>query len=82
MILLPCGYILLFSEETVGGTNRSSTVTLTEKEAIVRKVKLIVRKTYQGKQKNKDGKRVRSFLVSDADDGFIWTGAVGGGIVR
>ena len=43
-----------FSEETVGGINLSSTVTLTEKEAIMRKVKLIVHETYQGKRKSED----------------------------
>lgn len=33
---------LPFREKTVGGTNLPSTVTLTEKEAIMRKVKLII----------------------------------------
>ena len=42
---------LPFSEETVGGTNLPSTVALTEKEATMRKVKLIVHETYQGKHK-------------------------------
>ena len=37
---------LPFSEETVGGNNIPSTVTLTKKEAIMRKVKLIVHETY------------------------------------
>ena len=41
---------MLPSEETVGGINLSSTVTLTKKEAIMRKVKLIVHETYQGKR--------------------------------
>ena len=43
-----------FSEETVGGLNLPSTVTLTKKEAIMRRVKLIVHKTSQGKRKNED----------------------------
>ena len=34
---------MLPSEETVGGINLSSTVTLTKKEAIMRKVKLMIR---------------------------------------
>ena len=45
---------LPFSEETVGGVNLPSTVTLTKKEAIMRKVKLIVHETYQGKRKSED----------------------------
>ena len=45
---------LPFSEETVGGDNLPSTVTLTKKEAIMRKVKLIVHETYQGKRKSED----------------------------
>ena len=42
---------MLPSEETVGGINVPSTVTLTKKEAIMRKVKLIVHESYQGKCK-------------------------------
>lgn len=42
------------SEETVGGINLPSSVTLTEKEAIMRKVKLIVHETYQGKRTSED----------------------------
>ena len=45
---------LPLSEETVGGINLPSTVTLTKKEAIMRKVKLIVHETYQGKRKSED----------------------------
>lgn len=45
---------MLQSEETVGGNNLPSTVTLTEQEAIMRKVKLIVHETYQGKRKSGD----------------------------
>ena len=45
---------MLPSEETVGGVNLPSTVTLTKKEAIMRKVKLIVHETYQGKRKSED----------------------------
>ena len=43
-----------FSEETVGGINIPSIVTLTKKEAIMRKVNLIVHETYQGKRKSED----------------------------
>ena len=43
-----------FSEETVGGINLPPTVTLTEKGAIMRNVKLIVHETYQGKRKSED----------------------------
>ena len=42
------------SEETVGGTSLPPTVTLTVKEAIMCKVKLIVHETYQGKRKSED----------------------------
>jgi len=45
---------LPFSEETVGGIRLLSTVTLTKKETIMRKVKLIVHETYQGKCKSED----------------------------
>ena len=45
---------LPLSEETVGGINLPSTVTLTKKEAIMRKVKLIVHETYQGNRKSED----------------------------
>lgn len=41
-------------EETVGGLFLPPTVTLTVKEAIMRKVKLIVHETYQGKRKSED----------------------------
>ena len=44
----------LTSEETVGEINLPLTVTLTKKEAIMRKVKLIVHETYQGKRKSED----------------------------
>ena len=58
---------LPFSEETVGGINLPSTVTLTEKEAIMRKVKLIVHETYQGKRKIEDV-FVAVFLSNTYDD--------------
>ena len=45
---------LPFSEETVGGINLPSTVTLTKKEAIMRKVKLIVHECFAGKQNPED----------------------------
>ena len=42
------------SEETVGGINLPSTVTLTKKEATMRKVKLIVHECFTGKQNSED----------------------------
>lgn len=42
------------SEETVGGINLPPTVTLTKKEATMRKVKLIVRECFTGKQNPAD----------------------------
>ena len=45
---------LPLSEETVGGTSLPPTVTLTKKETIMRKVKLIVHEIYQGKRKSED----------------------------
>ena len=40
------------------------TVTLTEKEAIMRKVKLIVHETYQGKRKTEDEHRGRFYVLT------------------
>ena len=42
------------SEETVGGINLPLTVTLTKKEATMRKVKLIVHECFTGKQNSED----------------------------
>lgn len=42
------------SEETVGGTSLPPTVTLTVKEATMRKIKLIVHECFAGKQNPED----------------------------
>lgn len=45
---------MLLSEETVGGLFLPPTVTLTVKEATMRKIRLIVHKCFAGKQNPKD----------------------------